>query len=194
MPDAEAPLKIAVDRVRGGRFVLRVAAGPAATTSPLYEADTQAGRSFANTVDVEARGGAVAVDTGFIVYNEANYPNLTALLDHLEVATKSTDMSFGVSLDDGALEYGSAHPSAIFAQPSNLLRPRFWSMLKDLVRFYRKAPQVLADLAHHPCTLGELLDRGRLRGGRFRRITCCLRWAPSGPPRPPARAIIPPRR
>lgn len=122
----------------------------------LYEAEPRLG---GHSHTVEAPDG-VAVDTGFIVYNEANYPNLTALLDHLEVATKSTDMSFGVSLDDGALEYGSAHPSAIFAQPSNLLRPRFWSMLKDLVRFYREAPQVLADLAHRPCTLGELLDRG----------------------------------
>jgi predicted NAD/FAD-binding protein len=122
----------------------------------LYEAEARLG---GHSHTVEAPGG-VAVDTGFIVYNEANYPNLTALFDHIDVATKATDMSFGVSLDDGALEYGSAHPTAILAQPSNLFRPRFWSMIKDLVRFYRDAPRALADLGHQPCTLGELLDRG----------------------------------
>ncbi len=122
----------------------------------LYEADPRLG-GHAHTVDA----AGLAVDTGFIVYNEDNYPNLTALFDHLGVATKAAEMSFGVSLDDGALEYGSAHPAAILAQPINLLRPRFWSMLSDLVRFYREAPRALAALKAQPCTLGELLDRGR---------------------------------
>lgn len=122
----------------------------------VYEADRRLG-GHAHTV--EAAG--VAVDTGFIVYNEANYPNLTALFAHLGVATRTAEMSFGVSLDDGALEYGSAHPAAILAQPANLLRPRFWSMLSDLMRFYREAPRALATLGAQPCTLGELLDRGR---------------------------------
>ena len=158
MPDAEAPLKIAV-----------VGSGVAGLSCAwlldrrhdvtVYEADTRPG-GHANTVDVEARGGAVAVDTGFIVYNEANYPNLVALLDHLGVETASAEMSFAVSLDDGALEYGSAHPLAMLAQPSNLLRPRFWSMVRDLVRFYREAPEALAALERQPATLGELLDRG----------------------------------
>ena len=124
----------------------------------LYEAEGRIG-GHSNTVMARAPEGEVAVDTGFIVYNEANYPNLTALFAHLNVDTRPAEMSFGVSLDDGALEYGSAHPLAIFAQPSNLVRPRFWSMLADLVRFYREAPQVLAALELQPCTLGELLDR-----------------------------------
>jgi predicted NAD/FAD-binding protein len=126
----------------------------------VYEADTRLG-GHANTVEAPNSAGAVAVDTGFIVYNEANYPNLTALFRHLDVPTQSAEMSFGVSLDDGALEYGSAHPFALLAQPANLVRPRFWSMLKDLVRFYREAPQALAALERQPCTLGELLDRGQ---------------------------------
>jgi predicted NAD/FAD-binding protein len=130
----------------------------------VYEADARPG-GHANTVEAPGsaggRDGPVAVDTGFIVYNETNYPNLTALFRHLGVATQVAEMSFGVSLDDGALEYGSAHPLALLAQPANLARPRFWSMLADLVRFYREAPQALAALERQPCTLGELLDRGR---------------------------------
>ena len=69
-------------------------------------------------------------------------------------------MSFGVSLDDGKLEYGSAHPLALLAQPSNAFKPRFWSMMADLIRFYREAPAALAALELQPQTLGQLLDRG----------------------------------
>jgi predicted NAD/FAD-binding protein len=125
----------------------------------VYEADARAG-GHAQTVDAPGPNGAQPVDTGFIVYNEANYPNLTALFEHLHVPTKVAEMSFGVSLDGGALEYGSAHPLALLAQPTNLLRPRFWSMLADLVRFYREAPAALCALDRQPATLGELLDRG----------------------------------
>ena len=125
----------------------------------LYEAEPRLG-GHAHTVDAAGPNGPVPVDTGFIVYNEANYPNLTALFAHLGVSTQMAQMSFGVSLDDGALEYGSAHPLAVLAQPANLMRPRFWSMLYDLVRFYREAPQALAALERQPETLGELLDRG----------------------------------
>ena len=125
----------------------------------LYEAEPRLG-GHSNTVDVAGTEGPVPVDTGFIVYNEAAYPNLTALFRHLGVATQSAQMSFGVSLDDGALEYGSAHPLALLAQPSNAVRPRFWSMMKDLMRFYREAPQALAALELQPQTLGELLDQG----------------------------------
>ena len=72
----------------------------------LYEAASRVG-GHANTVEVDG----VAVDTGFIVYNEPNYPNLTALFQHLDVPTIDSDMSFGVSLDDGALEYFRCGPS-----------------------------------------------------------------------------------
>ncbi|MGV8955090.1 MAG: FAD-dependent oxidoreductase, partial [Cypionkella sp.] len=107
----------------------------------LFEAADRLG-GHANTVDCNG----VAVDTGFIVYNEVNYPNLTALFAHLEVPTKHADMSLAVSLDDGDLEYGSRSLASIFAQPEALLRPRFWSMLADLNRFYRTAPGHLATL------------------------------------------------
>lgn len=105
----------------------------------LFEADARTG-GHSHTVDVPAAGGAIPVDTGFIVYNEAAYPNLTALFAHLGVETQATEMSFAVSLDHGALEYSGTGLRGLFAQGGNLLRPRFWSMLNDLARFYREAP------------------------------------------------------
>lgn len=105
----------------------------------LFEADARPG-GHSHTVDVPAPGGAIPVDTGFIVYNEAAYPNLSALFAHLGVETQASEMSFAVSLDQGALEYSGTGLGGLFAQRGNLLRPRFWSMLRDLVRFYREAP------------------------------------------------------
>lgn len=108
----------------------------------LFEADTRLG-GHAHTVDVDFAGRQVAVDTGFIVYNEMNYPNLVGLFEHLGVATKATDMSFAVSLRDGSCEYeGSLR--GLFAQPSNLFNPRWRQMLGDLVQFYRHATDAVA--------------------------------------------------
>jgi predicted NAD/FAD-binding protein len=111
----------------------------------LYEAADQLG-GHAHTVEVPSPGGPISVDMGFIVYNEVNYPNLTALFRHLGTPTKPADMSLAISLDDGDLEYGSRSLASLFAQPSALLKPRFWSMLRDLNRFYRTAPGHLATL------------------------------------------------
>ncbi|CAN5317950.1 NAD(P)/FAD-dependent oxidoreductase [soil metagenome] len=105
----------------------------------LFEQEKRAG-GHSNTVDVPTNGADLPVDTGFIVYNEATYPNLTALFAHLEVPTKASDMSFAVSLDDGALEYSGTDLKGLFAQRGNLVNLRFWAMLRDLVRFYRSAP------------------------------------------------------
>ena len=109
----------------------------------VYErADRIGGHS--NTVDAHTPQGVVPVDTGFIVYNEQTYPNLTAMFAHLDVPTIASEMSFAVSLDDGALEYaGGDRIAPLFAQKRNLLRPRFWSMLRDLYRFYRDAPLMI---------------------------------------------------
>ncbi len=89
--------------------------------------------------------GPVPVDTGFIVYNEANYPNFTALLAHLGVRRLNADMSLSVSLDDGAFEYSSFGLGGIFAQKRNLLSPAFLRLLLDIERFFRTAPEDLAD-------------------------------------------------
>ena len=124
----------------------------------LYEQDDRLG-GHSNTVEVpDADGNPLAVDTGFIVYNTVNYPNLVALFQHLGVATQASDMSFGVSLGDGALEYSGADFAGLVAQPANLLRPRFWAMLRDLVRFYRRAPALLAAPGGDQLSLGQYLD------------------------------------
>ncbi len=119
-----------------------------------------------NTVDVPAAAGPLPVDTGFIVYNEATYPNLTALFAHLGVETKLSEMSFAVSLDGGRLEYsGGVDLGGLFAQRRNLVRPRFWSMLGDLRRFYATAPRHAGALGG--VTLGEYLAREKY-GAPFR--------------------------
>lgn len=118
----------------------------------LYESESRLG-GHSNTV----QAGGVPVDTGFIVYNELTYPNLTALFDHLNVPTKASEMSFAVSLDDGGLEYAGTDLFGLFGQRRNILRPRFWSMLRDLRRFYMEAPARVSALP--PGTsLGAFLD------------------------------------
>lgn len=125
----------------------------------LYEANDYIGGHSA-TVDIEIDGKSIPVDTGFIVYNAPNYPNLTALFDDLGVTTQNTDMSFSTSIADGEFEYAGGNDlSGVFAQKSNLLKPRFWLMLRDLFRFYKKAPDYLANVAFADLTLGELLGK-----------------------------------
>src|ERR1700744_3653109 len=98
----------------------------------VYEAANRLG-GHSNTIEVP---GAGPVDMGFIVYNPATYPNLTALFKHLGVPTQASDMSFAVSRP--GLEYAGTGPGGLFAQRRNLLNPRFWAMLRDLARFYRQ--------------------------------------------------------
>ncbi|WP_281299862.1 MULTISPECIES: FAD-dependent oxidoreductase [unclassified Iodidimonas] len=124
----------------------------------LYEQDQRIG-GHANTLDVSMDGREQPVDTGFIVFNDHNYPHFTALLDHLQVASQPSDMSFAVSLDNGRMEYSGQGLSGLFAQRRNLLRPGHWRMLMDIVQFYR---QIIAfsqshDLSH--MTLHDLLVR-----------------------------------
>lgn len=102
----------------------------------LYEAADRAGGHTA-TVDIDYDGNPVSVDTGFIVYNTHNYPNLTALFGHFGVATHESDMSFSLSLDRGKLEWCGDNLGSVFAQKRNLLRPSFLLMLREIFRFNR---------------------------------------------------------
>lgn len=97
------------------------------------------------------------IDTGFIVYNEPSYPNLSRWFEVMNVATENSDMSFAVSRDNGKFEYAGGPALGLLAQPSLLLKPRFWRMLKDLVRFYRSAHSQIPDDA--TVTLGEFLHK-----------------------------------
>lgn len=123
----------------------------------VYEQDGRVG-GHSNTVDVAGPDGPIGVDTGFIVYNEINYPNLTALFSHLGVSTKDSTMSFAASIGDGAVEYSGGGLAGLLGQPGNVLRPGFWRMLRDILRFYRSAPAVLNHADGEHLTLGTYLD------------------------------------
>lgn len=110
----------------------------------VFERDDRVG-GHANTVDVDIDGRSHAVDTGFIVYNERNYPGLVALLAELGVATQPTEMSFGVSDSRTGLEYCGSTLNSLFAQRRNLARPAFFRLLTDIVRFNRAARGLLID-------------------------------------------------
>jgi len=89
------------------------------------------------TVEVDYDGVQIAVDTGFIVYNELNYPELTALFSHLDVATHASDMGFALSLDGGKLEWCGKNLRTIFTQKRNFFSPGFLWMLREILRFNR---------------------------------------------------------
>lgn len=131
----------------------------------VYEQNQRLG-GHSNTVTVDTSDGPVPVDTGFIVYNEVTYPNLTALFAYLDVPTQQSEMSFAVSLSGCDLEYSGGSFSGLFAQRSNLFSPRFWSMLTDLWRFYREAPRALA-LIDEAASLQDYLEAGSY-GSAFR--------------------------
>ena len=126
----------------------------------VYEQAERIG-GHSNTIVASLGGASIPVDTGFIVFNPAAYPNLVALFELLEVPTQESDMSFGVSLDHGALEYSGSGLSGLFGQPVNLLRPRFWSMLRDTLRFFREAARDERLINDERISLGEYL---RARG------------------------------
>ena len=128
----------------------------------VYEKDQRIG-GHSNSVPIPGSPDGNSVDTGFIVYNEPSYPNLSALFEYLGVATQPAEMSLAVSLRGGTLEYSGKNLSAVFAQPRNVTSRRFWSMLRDLYRFYRDAPGDLADLEGQPITLGQYLDSHHYR-------------------------------
>ncbi len=104
----------------------------------IFEKDDRLG-GHTNTVSVAENDKVLNIDTGFIVFNRPNYPNLTAMFEHLQVATENTDMSFAVSIDKGDLEYSGTNLNGLFAQRRNLLSPKHWSMILEIMRFNRQA-------------------------------------------------------
>ncbi len=124
----------------------------------LYEADDRlGGHSHTHTVQIE--GEDTPVDSGFLVYNERTYPLFCQLLDRLGIETQPTDMSFGVSDERTGLEWRGSSPSTVFAQPRNLVRPRFLAMLADIGRFNRLARGLLSDPPGDDVSLQDLLDQ-----------------------------------
>ena len=122
----------------------------------LYEKEARFG-GHANTVDVEAGGRRIAVDTGFIVWNRRNYPNLAGLFEHLGVETHWSDMSFGFSLFGGRYEYACDDLDRLFAQRRNAANPRHVRMLLEILKFNRTAREELSDGRLTGMSLGEWL-------------------------------------
>jgi predicted NAD/FAD-binding protein len=121
----------------------------------VYEAAPRLG-GHSNTVEVEDEAGRLAIDTGFIVFNDRNYPNFERLLDELGVASQPSHMSFSVSDGRGRFEY-SGTPRGIFARPSHLVSPAFLGMLRDWRRFNREARALVGMNGTAP-SLGQWLE------------------------------------
>ncbi len=158
----------------------------------VYEKAARIG-GHSRTVTVDYDGKTIPVDTGFIVFNEKNYPQLSAMFRHLNVPTHKSDMTFAASIRDGWLEWGAKDTNAVFGQRRNLLRPRFGLLIRDVFRFNAQAEET-AD-RYPDLTLDEFLSLLKL-GDWFRRFyllpMCSAIW--SCPPREmmnfPARTLI----
>ncbi len=165
-------MKIAIvgTGIAGNAAALSLTLGDPSNHLVVYERDLRPGGHSA-TVNVDYRGAQMAVDTGFIVYNEENYPNLTALFEFLDVATQPTNMSFSVSADAGRFEWcgrdGVDVVSGLFAQWTNALSPSYLNMLVQILRFQKQAKADLNSGKLGDVSLGDYLARfkfiGRLR-------------------------------
>lgn len=126
----------------------------------LFEADDRLG-GHTHTVDVALDGTVAPVDTGFLVYNDRTYPTLVALFDELEVESAPSAMTFSVRNDAADIEWSGSDIGALFAQRRNTLRPAFWRMLADVLRFNRQTTAMHVEGRVGAGTLGEFLDAHR---------------------------------
>jgi len=125
----------------------------------VFEAGDHVG-GHTHTHDVVLHGRTWQVDTGFIVFNDRTYPNFISLLDELGVAAQDSNMSFSVRDEASGLEYNGTSINTLFAQRSNLVRPSFLGMVRDILRFNREAPRLL-DAPGGELPLRDFLERGR---------------------------------
>ncbi|MCX7836320.1 MAG: FAD-dependent oxidoreductase [bacterium] len=127
----------------------------------LYEQANYFG-GHTHTIDLHLEGKTVPVDTGFIVFNEVTYPNFTRLLKMLQVSYQDSSMSFSVKDENTGLEYNGTSLNTLFAQRSNLLSPRFYGMIRDILRFHQHA-KTFAQEGDPSTTVGEFLKDGGYR-------------------------------
>jgi predicted NAD/FAD-binding protein len=125
----------------------------------VYEKNAMTG-GHTRTLQVDYDGVQIPVDTGFIVYNVPNYPNLDGMFRHLGVQVQKSDMSFALSIDKGWLEWGARSLNAVFGQRRNLLRPSFYRLIRDIMRFNAGAEALVA--AEPQLTLGEMVQKMQL--------------------------------
>lgn len=124
----------------------------------VFEKNAKLG-GHTNTIVVDVDGQNLPVDTGFIVFNRPNYPNLTAMLGHLNLETLKTEMSFSASIDNGALEYSGNNLNTLFAQRRNLLSFSHWKMIRQILRFNQQAKSDLKSKENLQISLGEYLKK-----------------------------------
>lgn len=132
----------------------------------VYEKAARIG-GHSRTVTVDHDGQAIPVDTGFIVFNRPNYPNLTGLFAHLGVPTHASDMTFAASIKDGWLEWGLKDLDSVIGQRRNLLRPRFGLLVRDVLKFNAQAQDTVE--RHPELNVQGLIDKLGL-GDWFRRF------------------------
>lgn len=125
----------------------------------VYEAAGYVG-GHTNTIDVEEGGQTIAVDTGFIVFNDRTYPNFIQLLEEIGQSSKPSSMTFSVHTANDELEYCGTGLDGLFAQRRNLLRPSFYRMVRDILRFNREAQSDI-ERASESLTVGEYLDENQ---------------------------------
>lgn len=125
----------------------------------MFEANDYIG-GHTNTVDVALNGQQYAVDTGFIVFNEKTYPNFVKLMKRLGVGWQNSVMSFSVQCERTGIEFSPSTLNSLFIQRRNLLRPSFYSMLRDVMRF-KKDSEILLETEDYDLTLAQFLsDKG----------------------------------
>ena len=124
----------------------------------LFEANDYVGGHSA-TQQVKAQSGDYAIDTGFIVFNDRNYPHFTKLLNEIGVECQPTQMSFSVRNEQSQLEYNGHSISSLFAQKSNLVRPSFYRFIFEIIRFNREAKEALAAQNLEGLSLADFLSR-----------------------------------
>jgi predicted NAD/FAD-binding protein len=124
----------------------------------LFEKNSYIG-GHSNTVDVSEDGNSVAVDTGFIVYNEVTYPNLTRLFKELNVPTKNSNMSFSVQHKPTGLEFCGSGIDGLFAQRKNFFNLRYYRLLYNINRFNKQAPTILNQEENKNLTLKEFIKK-----------------------------------